>query len=727
MNHIANTAITRRHFVVASASAAGGLAISVAFPGIADAASIGPQAWGPTSVPNEINAFLAIDPDGTVLIRSPHQEMGQGAITALPMIVAEELECDWSKVKVEHASAARNLRDKDVYGDMVTAGSRGVRMSWQMLLQAGASARERLIAAAAQRWNVTASECEAANSKVLHKASGRSLDYGALAADAAKIKLDKEPAIRTPDQFKFIGKPVARLDTPLKINGSAKFAIDTRIPDMVYAAIAACPVFGGKLKSVDEFPAKGRRGVLQVVKLDNAVAVVADRFWRAKEALALLKPEWDVGEAGSTDTAQFAKLYRDTLDGPMVIARNDGNVDDVFAKGGKVVEAVYEAPHLAHATMEPLNATVHLQADQLDVWLGSQSPMGSLQQAVAASGLKPEQIVIHNCFLGGGFGRRTVNDEMRQAILVAKQVGKPVKLVWTREEDMTQDRYRPQAAVRLKTALDSDGMPVAFDAKIAVGSILRSVGGRATQGGLENQAIEGIANTNYKIPNVRVGAMLKNTHVPVMFWRSVGSSQNAFFMESYIDELAHASGQDAYKFRRALLAHRKDFLGVLDMLAEKGDWGKPLPAGRGRGIAIHECYNTILGQLAEVTVSPKGEVRVDRVVAAVDCGHVINPSIVEAQIQSGVIYGLSAALYGEITIKDGRVEQSNFDSYEVVRLADTPKIEVYFALSGGKKWGGIGEPGTAATAPAVANAVFAATGTRVRSMPLKNVKLPGPA
>jgi isoquinoline 1-oxidoreductase beta subunit len=464
MNHIANTAITRRHFVVASASAAGGLAISVAFPGLADAASIGAQAWGPASVPNEINAFLAIEPDGSILIRSPHQEMGQGAITALPMIVAEELECDWSKVKVEHASAARNLREKDVYGDMVTAGSRGVRMSWQMLLQAGASARVRLIAAAAQRWNVPTSECEAANSKVLHKASGRSLDYGALAADAAKIKLDKEPAIRTPDQFKFIGKPVARLDTPLKINGSAKFAIDTRIPDMVYAAIAACPVFGGKLKSVDESPAKGRRGVLQVVKLDNAVAVVADRFWRAKEALALLKPEWDVGEAGSTDTAQFAKLYRDTLDGPMVIARNDGNVDDVFAKGGKVVEAVYEAPHLAHATMEPLNATVHLQADQLDVWLGSQSPMGSLQQAVAASGLKPEQIVIHNCFLGGGFGRRTVNDEMRQAILVAKQVGKPVKLVWTREEDMTQDRYRPQAAVRLKTALDSDGMPVAFDA-----------------------------------------------------------------------------------------------------------------------------------------------------------------------------------------------------------------------------------------------------------------------
>jgi isoquinoline 1-oxidoreductase beta subunit len=595
-----------------------------------------------------------------------------------------------------------------------------------MLLQAGASARERLIAAAAQRWNVSPSDCEAANSKITHKTTGRSFDYGALAADAANIKLDKEPAIRTPDQFKLIGKRLARLDTPLKINGSAKFAIDTVVPNMVYAAVSACPVFGGRLKSVDDAPVKGRRGVLQVVKLDNAVVVVADRFWRAKEALALLKPEWAAGEAGNTDSAQFAKLYRDTLDGPMVSARNDGSVEDAFGKGGKFVEAVYEAPHLAHATMEPLNATVHLQPDKLEVWLGSQTPMGTIRQAAAASGLKPEQIVIHNCFLGGGFGRRSINDEMRQAILVAKEVGKPVKLVWTREEDMTQDRYRPQAAVRMKAALGPDGMPTAFDAKIAVGSILRSTGINKVENGIEAQAVEGFANIPYAIPSVRVGCMLKNTHVPVMFWRSVGSSQNAFFVESYIDELAQAAGQDPYKFRRALLAGKSDFLGVLDTIAEKSDWGKPLGQGRGRGIAIHECYGSIIGQVAEVTVSQKGEVKVDRVVAAVDCGHVVNPGIVEAQIQSGVIYGLSAALYGEITIKQGRVEQGNFDEYQVVRLADTPKIEVYLALSGGKKWGGIGEPGTAATAPAVANAVFAATGTRVRSMPLKNVKLPGP-
>jgi isoquinoline 1-oxidoreductase beta subunit len=415
----------------------------------------------------------------------------------------------------------------------------------------------------------------------------------------------------------------------------------------------------------------------------------------------------------------------------MVNARNDGNVDDAFAKsgnlGGKIVEAMYEAPHLAHAAMEPLNATVDLQADKLDVWLGSQSPMGSIGQAAAASGLKPEQIEIHNCFLGGGFGRRSVNDEMRQAILVAKQVGKPVKLVWTREEDMTQDRYRPQAAVRMKAALGPDGMPTAFDARIAVGSIMRSIGRNKVESGVEAQAVDGFTNIPYAIPSLRVGCMLKNTHVPVMFWRSVGSSQNAFFVESYIDELAHAAEQDGYKFRRALLADKSDFLGVLDKIAEKSDWGKPLGAGRGRGIAIYECYGSIVGQVAEVTVSQKGEVTVDRVVAAVDCGHVVNPSIVEAQIESGVIYGLSAALYGEITIKNGRVEQGNFDEYQVVRLADTPKIEVYLALSGGKKWGGIGEPGLAPTAPAVANAVFAATGQRARTLPLKNVKLSGPA
>lgn len=721
--------LSRRRFVAASLTAAGGLAISVTFAGVADAATVAAEPYGPDGEPNEINAFLAIEPDGTIVFRSPHAEMGQGAITALAMIVAEELECDWAKIKVEYASPTRNLRENMVYGDMITAGSRGVRMSWRMLQQAGASARARLVAAAARRWGVPEAACEAANGTVTHKPSGRSFDYAALVSDAAKITLEAEPAIRTPDRYKLIGRPLPRLDTPVKINGVAKFALDTRLPGMVYAAINACPVAGGTLKSVDEAPVQGRRGVIRVVKLDDAVAVVADRYWRAKEALALLEPEWETGDAGRTDSAQFEKLYRDTLDGPMISARNDGDADAAFARaaasGGKVIEALYEAPHAAHAQMEPLNATARFEGDRLEVWVGTQIQTAALKLAAATSGLDPQKITIHNCFVGGGFGRRGTNDELRHAILVAKAVGKPVKLVWSREEDMTHDRYRPQAAVRLKTALGTDGMPVAFDARIAVGSIQRSSG--RTPKGLEPQAVEGIANTNYRIPNLRVGCMMKNTHIPVGYWRSVGSSQNAFFMESYIDELAHAAGQDPYRFRRALLSHRADFIRVLDTIAEKGDWGKPMPAGYGRGIAIHECYDSIVGQVAEVSVDKQGNVRVHRVVAAVDCSQVVNPSIIEAQIQGGIVFGLSAALYGDLTIKAGRVEQQNFDTYPMVRLADAPRIEVYLALTPGKRWGGIGEPGTAPVAPAVANAIFAATGVRLRRMPLKSANLGGRA
>ena len=712
--------LSRRQFVVTGLTAAGGMAIALAHSSLAQALAIKPQPWGNDAPdPKEFNAWLVIEPDDAIIIRYGRAEMGQGSFTALTMCVAEELQCDWSKVKTEFASAHRNVVENNVYGDQSSVGSHSVRLGHEKAQQVGASARERLIAAAAQRWKVDASSCTAENSKVVHKASGRSLRYGELAAAAAKINLAQEPAIKTPEQYTFIGKPQHRLDVPLKVNGTAKFGIDTRLPDMVYAAITACPVFGGTVKSIDASEAKASRGIIDVVQLPDAVAVVADRYWRAKEALAKVKIEWDEGAAAATTSAQFAKDYRDALNGPAATAQNDGDADGAIASAGKVVEAVYEVPYLAHARMEPSNATVHIQGDRLDLWMGTQDALGTLKQAARASGLKPEQVYVHNCFSGGGFGGRGSGKEVNQAIAVAKAINKPVKLVWTREEDVRQDRYRPQAAIRFKAGLGADGMPTGWNIRTVVGSLLRSAGISKVDNGTEPMAVEGLKENPYKVANQKVDCVLKNTHVPVFFWRSVGASQNAFAIQSFIDEMAHAAGKDPYQFRRALLEGKPDWLGVLDLVAEKGDWGKPLPAGKGRGIAIHECYGSIVGEVAEVEVSAKGEVKVDRVTIAVDCGHAVNPLTVAEQMEGGMIFGLSAALYGDITIKNGAVEQGNFNDYKMIRMAQAPKTEVHFALSGGKKWGGCGEPGTAPIAAAVANAVFAITGKRVRSLPLR--------
>jgi isoquinoline 1-oxidoreductase beta subunit len=727
MTHLAP--LSRRFFISAGLTAAGGLAIGVILPGRAEAFGLNATPYAPAGDGQaaEVNAWILIEPDDSVVIRVAKSEMGEGILTALPMIVAEELECDWTKVRAEYADAHRNFVENKPYGPMSTGGSGAVRRSREYLQQAGASARARLIAAAARQWGVAEAECTARDGKVSHAASKRSLGFGALAPAAAKIGLAREPAIKTPDQFHLIGQPQVRFDTPLKVNGQAKFGIDTRIDGMVYAAVATCPVFGGTVKAVDDSKVKGRRGILEIVPIPGGVAVVADSFWRAKQAVADLAITWNEGPAAKTNSDEFRKEYRDALDGPAANAARTGDVTDGLAKAAKKLDALYEAPHVAHAAMEPLNATVHLQADRLDAWMGTQDPDGALVRAAQAAGLKPEQVHIHNCFLGGGFGRRAVNDELTQAVLVAKAVGKPVKLVWTREEDMQHDRYRPQAAIRFKAGLGTDGLPVAWDMRTAVGSISRSLGRDPVTSGVEPSAVEGLANVPYAVANLNVDCILKNTHVPVMFWRSVGSSQNAFALESFVDEMAVAAGKDPYAFRRALLAGKPDFLKVLDMLAEKGDWSKKLPAGQGRGIAIHESFGTIVGEIVEVSVSPKGEVKVPRVVAVVDCGHVVNPSTVVMQIESAVIYGLTAALYGEITIKDGRVEQANFDEYEMVRFADAPVIETYLALSGGSKWGGIGEPGTPPIAPALCNAIFAATGKRIRSLPVKNMDLSGRA
>jgi len=716
---VSRSHLSRRHFLVLAAGVTGGLVVGFR-PEAASAAHVGAAPWdGALNGASEVNPWIAIGTDNSVIMRLGQSEMGQGVMTGLPMILAEELQCDWSSIRVEMASGNRNLRENNVYKRLSTGGSGAVRRSREFLQQAGANARERLIAAAAKQWGVAASECEAKSGFVIHAASNRKAPFGALAADAALITLTSEPKIKSPDHYTLIGTSPRRLDTPLKINGSAIYGIDVKVPDMLYAAVKVCPVFGGTLKSFEASKALARRGVVKVMPIPNGIAVVADRFWRAKEALALITLDWDYGEAATVSSAEFRKAYRDALDGKAVNAKKEGDPDAAYANAATHVEALYEAPHLAHAAMEPLNCTAHVTSDRAEIWMGTQNPDAAIQLAAKTLGLPPQSIIVHTTFLGGGFGRRAVNDELAQAVVIAKELDKPVKVLWTREEDMQQDRYRPQAAIRFQAALDKEGKPTVFKAKTAVGSISRSLGWNKVENGVEPSAVEGLANLPYLIPHQSVDCILKNTHVPVMFWRSVGSSQNAFAVESFIDELALAAKADPMAFRRQLLADKPDFLHVLDVLSEKADWSKPMPERSGRGISIHESFGTIVGEVIEASVSKSGEIRVERVVAAVDCGHVVHPDQVKAQIESGIVYGLSAALYGEITVKNGRIEQSNFDSYPVVRQADCPTIEVHLALSGGDKWGGIGEPGTPPVAPALANAVFAATGKRIRSLPMQ--------
>jgi isoquinoline 1-oxidoreductase beta subunit len=732
------TGPSRRTVVAAGLTATGGLAIAI--PRAASAQA--PSDYDPHRLvtlaspelipPDELSAFLVVHKDNSVVVRLPHQEMGQGTSTALAMLAAEELGCDWSKVRIEYGSANRNAKSKNVYGRQMTVGSQGVRSSVGMMQQAGASARERLVQAAAKRWGVAPDACGCSAGQVTHTASGRKLAYGSLCADAAAITLAKEPAIKTPDQYSLVGKWTPRLDTLPKLDGTAEYGIDAKVPGMVYAAVVSCPEFGGKLASVDESPVKGLRGVIAVVKLDDAVAVVADRYWRAKAGLAKLQPQWASGGNSTVDSAGLAKAYRDALDGPLAPSKKIGDVGPALAApGARLVEASYEVPYLSHAPMEPMNATVQLAPDRVDVWIGTQSPMDVLETTAQVAGIDKAKVYVHNQFVGGGFGRRSRHDELVQAIQVAKVVGKPVKLIWSREQDIRRDRYRPQAAIRFKAALGADGKPVAMDCKVAVGSLLKSLAGGAGNfppNFVEPMAVEVIATHSYKIPNLQVQAAIKNAHVPVMFWRSVGASQNTYFLESFVDEMAHAAGQDPYQFRRTLLADRADHIGVLDMLADKGNWSQPLapdPAGgkRGRGISIVDTYGTVTGQVAEVTVAADGKLKVDRVVAVVDCYHAANPNTIAQQIEGGIVFGLTAAMYGEINIKDGAPVEGNFNTYKLLRMAETPKIETYLRTSGGPRWGGIGEPSVAPVAPAVCNAIFAATGKRVRSLPLMHQDL----
>ena len=722
--------VNRRDFILTAVSVSGGLMIGIgAAPRSADAAAISTQPWNDNDhAPHEIDAWIAIDPDDSVLIRYQRSEMGQGSMTALPMMITEELQCDWSKVRIEYASSNRSVREHRVYGNMYSHGSMSVRESQKMVQQVGASARERIIAAAAARWHVPASECAAAQSVVTHRPSGRTLRYGELAAEAAKIKLAQEPAIKTPAQFTFLPRRIPRLDLVHKTDGSAKFGIDAQVPGMVFASINACPVRGGKLKSVDESALAGVPGIVRVVKLEDAVAVVAtDSFWRAKRALSRLQPEWDVGASGGVNSEQLSKEFRAALTDRMVVARNDGDVDKAMSGAAKKLEAIYETPYLSHSPLEPLNATVDLQPDRLDVWVGTQDAEAALGTAASASGLKPEQVHIHNAFLGGGFGRRDASDEIVQAIAIARVVRRPVKLIWTREEDTRQDRFRPHAVVGLKAVTGSDGMPTAWSMRVVTSSIFKSYGIPFPPDKAEPPAIDGLDSNGYNVPHTRVELHIRNTHLPVWFYRAPGGNQNVFAIESFLDEIASASGIDPYQMRRKLLEGKPDWLKVLDTAAEKGEWGKPLPKGSGRGIAICKFTDSLCAQVAEVTVKPNGELKVNRVTVALDTRHMVNPQTVIEQAEGAVIFGLSAALYGKVTIKDGAAVQGNFDTFRMVRLAQSPKIDVHLVPSGGDVWGGAGEPGVPPLAPAVTNAIFAATGKRIRTLPIIDTDLSGSA
>lgn len=716
--------ISRRQFCITTAAVGGGLMLGFFLPSRrAEAAAIAAKPWTPPlEGGQEVNAWLIIGSDDSVLIRVAQSEMGQGVFTSMPMLIAEELECDWTKVRAEYASANRSIRENRVYQRMATGGSGAVRRSREYLQQAGASARARLIAAAAQQWGVPAGECKAENSMVMHQASGRKVNYGAVAEAAAKVKLDAEPAIKKPEQFKLLGQSLKRLDVPSKVNGTATYGIDVRLPDMLYASVITCPVFGGKLKSHNFDAIKSMPGVKAAIEVPNGIAVVADSFWRAKTALEVLPIEWDLGEHANTNSKTFAQAFRAALDKEGTVAgKEKGDALGALKSAAKIVEADYAAPYLAHAAMEPMTCVAHVTPERVEVWVGTQNPEGTLAAAAEVAGIAPEKVHVHTTFLGGGFGRRFYNDEVRQAVTIAKALdGKPVKLIWTREEDMRHDFYRPMSAIRFRAGLDASGTPVAFLNRSVTHSILSWFRPEDVKSGVDRTSVEGLANLPYNFQHVRIEHLIQNTHVPVAFWRSVGSSQNAFALESFLDEVAHAAGQDPVELRRLLLKDHADWLKVLDTVAQKANWGKAMPKGSAQGVAIHESFGSIAGMVADVSVSQKGEVRVERVVCAVDCGHAVNPLTIAEQMESGVVYGLSAALYGEITIDNGRVVEGNFDTYPMLRIHEMPEVETHLALTGGDKWGGIGEPSVPTVAPAVCNAIFKITGKRIRSLPLSN-------
>ena len=664
------------------------------------------------------NAFIRIDPNDQVTLIMPYVEMGQGTYTSIPMLIAEELEVDLKQVRLEHAPPNEKLYANPLLGVQATGNSNAIRGSWQPLRQAGATARTMLVAAAAKRWNVDPASCRAQSGVVLHAPSGRKIKYGDLAADAARMPIPEGVALKRPADFKLIGTPAKRLDTPAKVNGTAVYGIDARPPGVKIATLAQSPVFGGRVKSVDDAAAKAVKGVRQIVRLDDAVAVVADHMGAAKKGLAALVIEWDDGPQAKLNTNDIAaELEKATLNaGP--VAQNIGDADKALTAAVTKVEAIYQVPFLAHATMEPMNCTVHVRKDGCEIWVGNQALARAQATAAKTTGLPLDKVVVHNHLIGGGFGRRLEWDGVTRAVQIAMQVEGPVKVVWTREEDIQHDMYRPMFFDRISAGLDDKGMPVAWSHRFAGSSIIARWLPPAFKNGLDPDTTEGAIDLVYGLPNLHVEYLrVEPPGIPTAFWRSVGPSHNVFVTESFIDELAAAAKQDPVAYRRALLDKAPRAKAVLELAAEKAGWGQPVPERVGRGVSLQFVFATYMAQVAEVEVSKDGAVRVRRVVCAVDCGTVVNPDTVRAQIQSAIVFGISAALRGEITLKGGRVEQSNFHDYQVLRMNEAPAIEVYIVNSA-EPPGGMGEAGTSAIVPAVTNAIFAATGTRVRKLPV---------
>ena len=721
-----NLKVDRRAFLISSAAVGGGLALGLRLP------PFGPAVVRAADGSPEVTVWVVIRPDNTTVIRVVRAEMGQGTITGLAQLVAEELECDWNKVVIEYPTPGESVARKRAWGEFSTGGSRGIRQSHEYVRKGGAAARMMLVQAAAGQWKVPAAECTAANSVIIHNPSGRKTTYGQVAEAAARLEQPKEVPLKDPKTWKIAGKPLHRLDTAAKVNGTMIYGSDLKLPGMVNAAIKDCPVFGGKVKSFDAAKVSGMKGVRKVVRIgDSAVAVVADHWWQAKTALDALPIVWDEGENAKVSSADIAGMLKAGLDAEQAFVGNQaGDAKGALAGAARKVEAVYAYPFQNHVCMEPMNATVRWTPERCEMWGPTQNGEGAFAAVQAASGLPADKIDVHNVMLGGGFGRRGSypNDYVTQAVLIAKELpGTPVKMIWSREEDMAHGRYHPVMQCKLTGGLDAGGNLAGLHMRLSGQSILAAVRPEVLQAqkGRDPLAFQGVFESGehsfgYTVPNLLIDHAMRNTHVPPGFWRGVNINQNAVFIECFMDELADAAGQDPLEFRRKLMAKHPRNLGVLNAVAERIGWGKPAPSGIYRGLAQMKAFDSFVAAACEISVQGGTKVKVHRIVAATDPGYAVNPAQIERQVAGSFVYGLSALFFQECTVKDGRIEQTNFHQYDSMRIAQMPKVETILMPTGGTVWGGIGEPTICVAAPAVLNAFYRATGKRIRSVPLKN-------